>query len=312
MNFWEKKLWQKINRGLIVIDKMPGRTSHDEVFILRKNLTAFFGQKIKVGHSGTLDPKVSGVLVCGIEQGTKALEYILLAEKIYLAEFLFHQKIELNIYRQVVKKFIGKIKQIPPQKSAVKRVEREREIYQLKILKFADNERSAQMYCAVERGTYIRKLAHNLGEEIGVNISMGNLRRISAGPFSEKNNFLIKNDDLQKLLQNFLQSKFIRWKIFYYFKIKKYIYSLEFLFNSLNKMGKIKKVLVKKEALKFLQNGVPMRVKNIEKIMDWQKGEIVSLFYKNNLLAVGMVRENISVKKSEPEQEIIFIKKLFI
>jgi len=205
--FLDKKISEKLENAFFVIDKEAGRTSHDEVHFLRKSLTQFLGHKIKVGHSGTLDPKVTGVLVLASGKGVKGLEYILLSRKEYIAEFLFHKKIERDFLEKNLEKFRGKIKQLPPVKSAVKRQEREREIYQLKVLNFAEDGRSGKILCAVERGTYIRKLAHDLGQEMGINTSMGDLVRIQAGVFSETNSNIISQKYFSKLLESFKNEK---------------------------------------------------------------------------------------------------------
>ncbi len=110
-----------LDGSFFVIDKVPGRTSHDEVFKIRKSLLKNLNLKIKVGHSGTLDPKVTGVLVCGLGLATRALEYVLLSKKVYRAEFLFHGKIERELFGKKLESFLGKIRQLPPVRSAVKR-----------------------------------------------------------------------------------------------------------------------------------------------------------------------------------------------
>lgn len=134
--FLEKKLQEEYSNSLIVIDKKAGITSHDEIYNLRR----IFNIK-KIGHSGTLDPKVTGLLIMGIGKGTKVLEYMLLSEKRYLAEFIFHKEIERKKFEKILKKFIGKIIQLPPVKSAVKREEREREVYKMDILDYDQNNR---------------------------------------------------------------------------------------------------------------------------------------------------------------------------
>jgi len=195
-----KKLQKMTNRGVIVIDKEAGVTSHDEVDRLRR----IFKTR-RIGHSGTLDPKVTGVLVCGLGKGTKVLEYILLSQKIYDCEIIFHKVITQEQFREVVTKFTGTITQLPPIKSRVKRVERERDIYSLELLAFGSDGRSAQMRCSVERGTYIRKLCHDMGQHLRnndgevVGAHMGDLRRIQAGPCSLDNSQVITANELQSL-----------------------------------------------------------------------------------------------------------------
>ena len=206
-NILEKKVLGLLENALFIIDKEAGRTSHDEVHFLRKSLTSVLGRKIKVGHSGTLDPKVTGVLVLGSGRATKTLEYILLSRKEYIAEFLFHQKVSEIFFRENLEKFLGKISQLPPVKSAVKRQVREREVYDLKVLDFAENGRSANIFCAVERGTYIRKLAHDLGVEMETNTSMGDLVRVRAGVFAETNANIISQKSFSRLLEGFFAEK---------------------------------------------------------------------------------------------------------
>jgi H/ACA ribonucleoprotein complex subunit 4 len=247
----EKKMEKIFSNSIIVIDKKAGLTSHDEVFNLRRIL-----KTKKIGHSGTLDPKVTGLLAMGVGKGLKILEYMLLSEKVYEAEFIFHKEIEREKFEETRKKFLGKISQLPPVKSAVKREIRVREIYDLKILDFDKKKRWVKLRTAVERGTYIRKLAHDMGEEIGVIISMGDLRRIKVGPFSEKNSNFISSDLLKEKVQKFYKTKCFGKKLFYYFDLKKYFYSLEEFFE---REKKFQKIFIKKEAEKYILAGNPIR-----------------------------------------------------
>ncbi len=301
----KKILLKKIERSFLLIDKESGITSHDEVFRLRKLLTGFFDKKIKTGHSGTLDPKVSGLLVCGISKGTKLMEYMLLSQKIYQAEFIFHKNISKGEFEKAIKVFTGKIKQLPPVKSAVKRVLREREIYEIKILNF--NERRAELFLRVEKGTYIRKLAHDMGVFLNKNISMGNLRRLGVSVFSIKEDKVLTFKEMEKNLKKF--EKNIFFSFLYFLIIKKYLYSFEKFFKRLSEENKIKIIKVKKEYLYYLKNGSPARVKNLSKKYDLKKGELVALFYKNKFLAIGKVK-NIDFKNEE--NELIYIEKNLI
>lgn len=294
---------KKIKRGIIVINKKSGITSHDEV----NNLRNILGIK-KIGHSGTLDPKVTGVLVCGLGKGTKALEYILLSEKQYESTFEFHKPIDKKIFENVLKKFIGKINQLPPVKSAVKREERIREIYNLKILDYDRKKRWAKIICTVEKGTYIRKLAHDIGEDIGVKISMGDLNRLQAGVFSEKNSNVISSDDLKKLLQNFRGKirKGIFRQLIAYYKLSKQIYPIEELFN---RDKNFKKIFIKRKAKNYILSGNAVRTKNIEKGDFFEKDQLIAIFYKQKILAVGRAlldKDNYQ----DNEKEIIKIKKV--
>ncbi|EFK96237.1 tRNA pseudouridine synthase B, partial [sediment metagenome] len=77
-----------------------------------------------------------------------------------------HQKIKKDVFENTLKHFLGKIIQLPPVKSSVKRVERVREVYGLDILEYDKKERWVKLKTAVEKGTYIRKLAHDIGEKL--------------------------------------------------------------------------------------------------------------------------------------------------
>jgi len=299
-SFLEKKLKEKYQNSLILIDKKAGITSHDEVYNLRK----IFKIK-KIGHSGTLDPKVTGLLVMGIGKGTKILEYMLLSEKRYIAEFIFHKKIEKKDFQKVLEKFIGKIVQLPPVKSAVKREEREREIYDLKILDYDEKQRWVKLLTAVERGTYIRKLAHDMGEKIGIGIHMGDLRRIKVGVFDENDRY-IKSDELAEKFQKFQKTKCFLKKIFLYFDLKKYFYSMEDFFE---REKKFQKIYIKKDALKYVLAGNSIRWKNLEnKKIENKKLNVI--FYKNKVVGLGQIIEE-NFNNQEDEIEIIKMKKLF-
>ena len=296
----EKRIKIKWENSLILIDKKGGITSHDEVYNLRR----IFHIK-KIGHSGTLDPKVTGLLVMGLGKATKILEYMLLSEKVYEAEFIFHQKISRDKFEEVRKKFLGKISQLPPVKSSVKREWREREIYNLEILDYDKNERWVKLKTAVERGTYIRKLAHDMGEEIGIRIHMGDLRRIQVGVFTEKDNF-ISSEKLAEKIEDFFRQKCPLKKILLYFQLKKYFYPMEEFFK---REKKFEKIFIKKEAKKYILAGNPIRWKNVKNKNINFKKDLFVVFQKKELLSIA---EKIDFKNREAETEIFKIKKKLI
>jgi tRNA U55 pseudouridine synthase TruB len=306
-NILEKKISESLESSFFVIDKEAGRTSHDEVHFLRKSLSKFLGHKIKVGHSGTLDPKVTGVLVLASGKSVRGLEYILLSEKVYIADFLFHKKVSKDELLVNLEKFKGKIMQLPPVKSAVKRQEREREVYKLNLINFDKNGRWAKLLCAVERGTYIRKLAHDIGVSMNVNSSMGDLQRIAAGVFSTTNSHIISEKNFSKMLDIFKAERNIIKKYKKYICLKKYMYPLSEVFDRLEKTEKMKKVFVKRQSTKYILSGTKPRVKNIDiekmkhkhavtlqknNILNFNKGEVVSIFYKKKLIGIGELLEN--------------------
>ena len=175
-----------IKFGVINIDKPKGPTSHQ---------VSAYAQKIleinKAGHSGTLDPAVTGCLPIALSRATKVVQTLLSAGKEYVALMHLHDKYdEYQIY-QTVEKFIGKIRQMPPVKSAIKRQWRERSVYYFKILEIKDQDVLFRVGC--EAGTYIRKLIHDFGKAMGSGAHMVELRRTKAGPFSEESIYTLQD-----------------------------------------------------------------------------------------------------------------------
>jgi len=167
-----------LKKGFIILDKPVGMTSFEACDAVRVKL----GMR-KAGHAGTLDPNVTGVLLVALEKATKLMPLFDKLDKIYEGEAHLHKDISLQKLRQAIKeKFLGKIKQTPPKKSRVLRVEREREIYEFKVLKKSARDFEFRVHC--EKGTYIRKLMDDLGKELGIGAHMTQLRRIKQGPFT--------------------------------------------------------------------------------------------------------------------------------
>ena len=171
-------LAQRLKRALVVIDKPAGCTSHDVVDRVRRIM-----KTRRVGHSGTLDPEVTGVLPIGLGQGTRVLSLLLESGKTYDCEMHLHGDEPPEHVTDVLREQIGTITQLPPIKSRVKRVERERDVYALEITKI--ERRRVRFIVACEAGTYIRKLCHDVGQQLGCGAHMAGLRRLKAGGFTE-------------------------------------------------------------------------------------------------------------------------------
>lgn len=180
----KKTIKELLEFGIINIDKPSGPTSFQVSDFVRKSFEAMNVKK--TSHFGTLDPKVTGVLPIALGRACKLTEFFIGKDKEYIGIMRVHKKIEAEkIKIAIYKNFVGKIKQLPPVRSRVKRREREREIKKFEILE----ERGLDFLFLVEcqAGTYIRKLIHNIGEELGIGAHMLELRRIRAGIFSEEN-----------------------------------------------------------------------------------------------------------------------------
>ena len=120
----ERTISELIKHGVVNIDKPSGPTSHQVADYVKKIL-----QIKKAGHSGTLDPKVTGVQPIALGKATRITHFLLTAPKEYIGIMRIHKDISINEIKKAIKeKFKGKILQKPPVKSRVKREEREREV----------------------------------------------------------------------------------------------------------------------------------------------------------------------------------------
>lgn len=215
--------------GILIINKPPGMTSHDVVQVLRKIL----GVR-KIGHTGTLDPSATGVLILCIGEATKIAQFLQGLPKEYLAEMIFGittdtedsqgkilSRVKCDISREAVEKvlenFRGTIEQIPPMVSAIKvggrplyklarqgktieRKPRKVKIYQLELLKFEpalNPKASLRIVCS--KGTYIRTLYADIGKKLGCGAHLSQLIRTRVGDFSlEQSHTLSEIEKLSK------------------------------------------------------------------------------------------------------------------
>lgn len=167
-----------IRMGVVNLDKPAGPTSHEVTAWVRDML-----ELPRAGHSGSLDPRVTGVLPIMLGKATKAVSALRLSAKEYICLMRLHVNVPEERVRKVCDEFTGPIYQTPPVVSAVKRAIRTRNIYSLDVLEVEDNLVLFRVRC--EAGTYIRKLCHDIGLVIGCGAHMQQLRRIGTGPFDE-------------------------------------------------------------------------------------------------------------------------------
>ena len=237
---------EKDKPGIIILDKPAGMTSFQACDAVRKKMHAE-----KAGHAGTLDPAVTGVLVIALNKATKIFPLLNKLPKKYQGTAHLHKKTLEKELKQEIKKFMGKIIQLPPRRSRVKRQERTREIYEFKLLKKQDKSFSYLVYC--EAGTYIRKLIHDLGEKVG-GAHMSSLRRIEQGPFLEKESIKLK--DLEE----------------------KDIISMEKIIKRL----KVPILRVSDEQAEALKNGSPIKVTN-----QYKKDERIAIFHNKKIIVLA-------------------------
>lgn len=232
--------------GIIVINKPKGCTSHDVVYKIRK----LFGKK--VGHTGTLDPNATGVLPILIGKGTELSQFLINHDKKYIATIqlgvktdtgdvegnvIEEKNVNLDNYdknqvNEILKKMLGKQKQIPPIYSAIKVngkklyeyarsgktvdiPEREIEIYDLKCLNFdvVNKLLVFEIYCS--KGTYVRTVCEKIAELLNTVGYMKELERIMVGDFNIEKSITIEElkDNFQN--QNFLVENIISIEKFF-------------------------------------------------------------------------------------------------
>ena len=197
--------------GALLIDKPVGPTSHDVVDAIRRRF-----QIKKAGHCGTLDPNATGLLVIVLGRGTKLSEKLMATDKVYEGELRLGETttsydadgemtaslpvppLTLEQLNELAAAFVGDQMQLPPMVSAVKkdgvplyklarkgieveRKERMIHIYNFRFTKY--EEPIGQFRVACTKGTYVRTLAHDLGEKVGCGGHLAALRRIVAGKF---------------------------------------------------------------------------------------------------------------------------------
>src|SRR5256886_12279626 len=137
----------------------------------------------KAGHSGTLDPRVTGVLPVALADATRAVEAVLAGDKEYVGVFQLHQDVDPRRVRSMMARFVGEIYQVPPVRSAVKREQRTRRVFELEPLEIEGRDVLFRVRC--ESGTYIRTLAVDIGDAIGVGANLVDLRRTRTASFGE-------------------------------------------------------------------------------------------------------------------------------
>ena len=197
--------------GAILVDKPSGPTSHDVVDAIRRK----FGIK-KVGHCGTLDPNATGLLIIVLGRGTKLSERLMGDDKVYEGTVKFGESTDsydsdgeltgsmpllpmtLEELNEAAAKFIGDQMQVPPMVSAIKKggvplyklarqgieVEREPRLIHVYNFRFTNYTEPLGLFrLACTKGTYVRSIAHDLGQNLGCGAHLTTLRRAASGKF---------------------------------------------------------------------------------------------------------------------------------
>lgn len=204
----KRDLVSYIKSGVINLDKPSNPSSHEVVAWLRRILRVE-----KTGHSGTLDPKVTGCLIVCIDRATRLVKSQQGAGKEYVCVLRLHSSLpDPTALPRALQTLSGALFQRPPLISAVKRQLRIRTIYESKLLEFDEKRNLAVFWVSCEAGTYIRTLCVHLGLLLGVGGHMQELRRVRSGAMSENDDIVTMHDvlDAQWMYDNTRDESYLR------------------------------------------------------------------------------------------------------
>ena len=265
-----------MRNGIINIDKPPGPTSHEVVSWVKRILGVD-----RAGHSGTLDPKVTGCLPVMLGNATKIAKSLLTAGKEYICIMRLHKEEEESKIRAVCSEFVGPIYQRPPLRSSVKRRLRIRKIYYLDVLEIKGKDVLFQTGC--EAGTYIRKLVYDCGEVLGCGAHMAELRRTRSGPFKE--------DETLATLHDLIDA-------YHFWKednnaslLGRYLQPLE------NGVRHLPKIIIRDSAVSAVCHGANLAVAGVLQLhSDIKRGDNVAIMtLKGELVATGVAQQTAKV-----------------
>ncbi|KAG9246232.1 pseudouridylate synthase family protein [Calycina marina] len=264
-----------ISSGVINLDKPSNPSSHEVVAWVKRILRVE-----KTGHSGTLDPKVTGCLIVCIDRATRLVKSQQGAGKEYVCVIRLHDKIPGGEaqFARALETLTGALFQRPPLISAVKRQLRIRTIHESKVYEFDNDRHLGVFWVSCEAGTYIRTLCVHMGLMLGVGAHMQELRRVRSGAMDEQRNMVTLHDvlDAQWLHDNNLDESYLR----------KVIAPLETLLVS------YKRIVVKDSAVNAVCYGAKLMIPGV---LRYEKGievheEIVLITTKGEAIALAIAQ----------------------
>jgi len=275
----ERSIVELLQNGLINLDKPSGPTSHQVDAWVKSIINAD-----RIGHGGTLDPNATGVLPIATGDATRALGVLLNAGKGYVGVMCLHKPVDKDKILKTFESFVGEIYQVPPLRSAVKRVRRKRKIYHLNIIQIKERDILFSVEC--EAGTYIRTLCVDVGRKLKCGAHLEELRRTRAGNFLEKNSVALHE----------LKDSYILWKEEDNDEeIRSTILPMEFLLDNLPK------IVIRDSAVDAICHGASLAIPGV--------AEVDSEIKRNDLLAILTLKgEGIALAKSSMSSEEIFQK----
>ncbi|EGD88191.1 centromere/microtubule-binding protein CBF5 [Trichophyton rubrum D6] len=271
----KRDLKSYISSGVINLDKPSNPSSHEVVAWMKRMLRVE-----KTGHSGTLDPKVTGCLIVCIDRATRLVKSQQGAGKEYVCVIRLHDKIPGGEaqFARALETLSGALFQRPPLISAVKRQLRIRTIYESKLYEFDNDRHLGVFWVSCEAGTYIRTLCVHLGLLLGVGAHMQELRRVRSGAMDEKDGMVTLHDvlDAQWMMDNHRDESYLR----------KVIRPLESLLTS------YKRIVVKDSAVNAVCYGAKLMIPGL---LRFEAGieiyeEVVLMTTKGEAIAIGIAQ----------------------
>ncbi|KAI6705076.1 hypothetical protein NL676_008038 [Syzygium grande] len=275
----KRPLAEYIRYGILNLDKPANPSSHEVVAWIKRILRVE-----KTGHSGTLDPKVTGNLIVCIDRATRLVKSQQGAGKEYVCVARLHSKVpEVAKVARALETLTGAVFQRPPLISAVKRQLRIRTIYESKLLEYDVDRHLVVFWISCEAGTYVRTMCVHLGLILGVGGHMQELRRVRSGILGEKDNMVTMHDvmDGQWLYDNYRDESYLR----------RVIMPLEVLLTS------YKRLVVKDSAVNAICYGAKLMIPGLLRFEnDIEVGEeVVLMTTKGEAIALGIAEMTTAV-----------------
>ncbi|VAH27599.1 H/ACA ribonucleoprotein complex subunit 4-like [Triticum dicoccoides] len=268
----KRPLAEYLRYGVINLDKPSNPSSHEVVAWIKRLLRVE-----KTGHSGTLDPKVTGNLIVCVDRATRLVKSQQGAGKEYVCIARFHAAVpDTARVARALESLTGAVFQRPPLISAVKRQLRVRTIYESKLLEHDAERHLAVFWISCEAGTYVRTLCVHLGLLLGVGAHMQELRRVRSGILGEQDNMVTMHDvmDAMWALDNHKDESYIR----------RVVMPLEVILTS------YKRLVVKDSAVNAICYGAKLMIPGLLRFEnDIDVGEeVVLMTTKGEAIAIGI------------------------
>ncbi len=288
----DRSVGELLKGGVIILDKPSGPTSHQATAWVRDALKAD-----KVGHGGTLDPYVSGVLPITLGKATRLTDIVLSSDKEYICLMRLHGDRPEDRIRKVFSEFVGKIYQLPPVRSSIKRQLRIRTIKELEILDIKGRDVLFRMEC--DAGTYARTLCIDIGDVLGCGANMVELRRTRSGKMTEARAHTLH--DIKDAYVFWQQNGREDW-------LRSMLMPMEVLVEPLPK------VVVKATAVDAICHGADLNIQGIHMLdEDIRKNALVAMMTaRGELIAIGRMAMSTSKIMSTSQGKAVDTERVFM